>query len=188
MPRIAYIEDNAAGPADLVERICARRGGKLLNLDRMLLHSAALARGWNTLLGAIRGELAVPAKLRELAICAVAVLNGADYEFQQHVTLFLEAGGSAIAAKTLLDFPILPAGPSAFSATENAVLQLTLEMTRNISVNEVTFERVTRALQNNQHVVELVAIIATYNMVSRFLVALQVEMAGEEQSSAGTRA
>ncbi|MEN9330896.1 MAG: hypothetical protein RLZZ484_2084, partial [Pseudomonadota bacterium] len=34
-------------PADLVEAIRARRGGKLLNLDHVLLWSEPIARGWN---------------------------------------------------------------------------------------------------------------------------------------------
>src|SRR5437879_4042289 len=82
-------------PRALVEAIRARRGGTLLNLDRMLLHSPVLAEGWNGLLRAVRTELEIPAKLRELAICVVAVLNGADYEYHHHSPLFLEAGGTA---------------------------------------------------------------------------------------------
>jgi len=50
----------AAGPPEVVEAIRARRpGGRLLRLDRMLLHSPALAQGWNDLLGAIRGKLSL---------------------------------------------------------------------------------------------------------------------------------
>ena len=79
---IPYRPDNAqAGPEDLVNAIRARRpGGKLLNLDRMLLHSPAFARAWNTMFGAIRSQLALSPKLRELAIMAIGVINKADYE------------------------------------------------------------------------------------------------------------
>src|SRR5215470_2707748 len=54
---IPYVADNdQTGPAEVVSAIRARRtGGKLLNLDRMLLHSPNYAKGWNGLLGAIRG-------------------------------------------------------------------------------------------------------------------------------------
>jgi hypothetical protein len=41
----------------MVEQIRARRGGRLLNLDRMLLHSPPVASGWNALFGKIRGEM-----------------------------------------------------------------------------------------------------------------------------------
>ena len=43
-------------PADLVDAIRARRGGALINLDRALLWSEPLARGWNVYLKAVRSE------------------------------------------------------------------------------------------------------------------------------------
>jgi alkylhydroperoxidase family enzyme len=54
------------------------------------------------------------------------------------------------------------------------VLQLTLEMTRNVQVSDACFDRAQRALNSTQALVELVGVIAAYNMVSRFLEALQV--------------
>jgi AhpD family alkylhydroperoxidase len=66
-----------------------------LNLDRTLLRSPPFAQGWNTHLGAVRRELSLSARLRELAVCAVAVLNDADYELQQHAPELLRAGGTA---------------------------------------------------------------------------------------------
>jgi alkylhydroperoxidase family enzyme len=181
MARIPYVEDDAAGPPELVAEIRARRGGGLLNLDRMLLHSPALARGWNGHLGAVRGGLGIPAALRELAICAVAVLNGAEYEFEQHLRPFLQAGGTAAAAAALRTLGSAAFDAAPFSAAERATLQLTEEMTRSVSVSDATFERVRAQLGNDQHVVELVAVIATYNMVARFLVALQIESTGERR-------
>jgi alkylhydroperoxidase family enzyme len=179
MPRIPYIVDGSAGPPDLVAEIRARRGGDLLNLDRILLNSPALARGWNAHLGAVRGELGVSPKLRELAICAVAVLNGADYEFEQHLQPFLEAGGSRAAVNELQRLKSSVPRANIFSAVELATLQLTQEMTQNVTVSDSTFDRLREELRSDQHVVELVAVVATYNMVSRFLVALQVETLGE---------
>jgi len=181
MARVPYVQDDAAGPPELVAAIRARRGGGLLNLDRMLLHSAALARGWNGHLGAMRGGLGIPAGLRELAICAVAVLNGAEYEFEQHLQPFLQAGGTAAAAAALRALGSAGFDAASFSVTELAVLQLTEEMTRAVVVSDATFERVRAQLHNDQQIVEMVAVIATYNMVARFLVALQIESAGERR-------
>jgi alkylhydroperoxidase family enzyme len=48
-------------------------------------------------------------------------------------------------------------------------------MTRNVQVSEAAFTAVKVALPDEQQVVELVGVIATYNMVTRFLVALGVE-------------
>jgi hypothetical protein len=38
----------------LVDGIMARRGGKLINLDKALLWSEPVARGWNVYLKAVR--------------------------------------------------------------------------------------------------------------------------------------
>ena len=59
------VELAARDPA-LVSAIEARRGGALLNLDRMLLWSEPLARGWNVYLRALRQEISLPPFVREL--------------------------------------------------------------------------------------------------------------------------
>lgn len=159
----------------MVARIRARRGGRLLNLDRMLLNSPSFAHGWNTHLGAVRGELTVPPKLRELAVCAVAVLNGADYEFGHHAPELLRAGGTPAQVEALKTLESGCDHAGVFDDIELAVLRLTLEMTRNVKVTEATFAGVRSQMGDARQVVELVGVIATYNMVSRFLVALAVE-------------
>jgi alkylhydroperoxidase family enzyme len=174
MPRIPYKADNDVGPEEIVAPIRARRGGRLLNLDRMLLHSPAFARGWNSFLGAVRNELSLSPKLRELAICGVAVLNGAEYEFHHHLPEFIRAGGTEAQAKALQDFAAAADEAGPFAAAERAVIQLTLEMTLDVEVTDSTFAAVRAALPDDQQVVELVGVIAAYNMVSRFLVALGV--------------
>jgi len=66
---IPYASDTPpAGAEQIYSAVLARRGGKLMNLDRMLLNSPEFAQGWNTMFGAIRGKLAVSVKLWELAI------------------------------------------------------------------------------------------------------------------------
>jgi hypothetical protein len=62
-------------PQALVDAILARRGGTLLNLDKALLWSEPVARGWNVYLKAVRTELPTSRKLRELGICTVALLT-----------------------------------------------------------------------------------------------------------------
>jgi alkylhydroperoxidase family enzyme len=174
VPRIPYLPDADCGPAELVEAIRARRGGRLIELDRMLLHAPAFARGWNALLRAVRTELELPPRLRELAICAVAVANSADYEFAQHAPEFLAAGGTEAQLAALRDIGAAALDDRHFDAAERALLRLTIEMTREVAVDEATFAAIRAALGSDQRTVELVGTIATYNMVSRFLVALGV--------------
>src|SRR5580692_10028604 len=169
MSRLRGVPPDCAEPAPLIGAIRARRGGKLLNLDRTLLLSAPLASAWNDYLGAIRSGLSVDAKLREIAICGVAILNGAEYEFQQHEPEFRRAGGTALAAQRLREFATAVAYPEIFSAAERAVIALTTQMTTSIDVDDDTWQQFKTALPDPQTQVEIVGVIATYNMVSRFL-------------------
>ena len=53
-----------AQPEALVQAITERRGGTLLNLDRTLLWSEPLARGWNVYLKAVRTDVDQPPAAR----------------------------------------------------------------------------------------------------------------------------
>jgi alkylhydroperoxidase family enzyme len=174
MPRIPYLPADLRDPADLVAAVRARRGGALLHLDRMLLHSPPLARAWNAFLGAVRAELGVEARLRELAICAVALLNRAAYELHQHAAPFLAAGGTEPQLDALRRAGGEDEGAGPFDEAERAVLRLTLEMTRDVEVRDSTFAAARRLL-GARGTVELVGVVAAYNMVSRLLVALEIE-------------
>ena len=174
MPRIPFVPADISEPREIVDAVRARRGGKLLDLDRMLLHSPDLTAGWNAYLGAVRTKLTVPARLRELAMCGVAAWNGAEFEFVHHAPLLLKEGGTQAQVHALRELAAAARNEQLFDAEERAVLQLTLEMTRDVKVADETFARV-QAIGGPRMAVEIVAVIATYNMVSRFLVALAVE-------------
>jgi alkylhydroperoxidase family enzyme len=176
MAVIDYSAPDDSTAADIVQAIRTRRGGELLNLDRMLLHSPRFAQGWNGLLGAVRTELSLPPRLRELLICAVGVLNGAEYEIQQHRAPYLQAGGSPEALEVLAGGPTAWEQSGLFDATEQAALELTLAITRCVQVPPRLIHQVRSLLGSEQQLVEMVGVIATYNMVARFLVALGVDM------------
>jgi alkylhydroperoxidase family enzyme len=57
-----------------------------------------------------------------------------------------------------------------FDACERAAIGLVIEMTRHVAVADDTFTAVRQCL-GERETVELVAVVAAYNMVSRFLVA-----------------
>lgn len=173
---IPYVTDDQAQPADLVEAMRARRGGQLLNLDRMLLHSPSFAKGWNAFFEAARGnQLALKPQLRELAIMAIATLNKADYEWAQHRALYLSTGGTAAQLERLRDVAGALGDERDFDPLQRATLALTTEMTRDVVVKKETMDRI-RSLLPDDQVVELVGIISAYNMVSRFLVATGIDI------------
>ena len=175
MSRLPYKPDAAAGPEEIVAAIRERRGGTLLHLDRQLLYSPALAVAWNQMMGTVRNRLDVPPRLREIAICVVATINQAPYEFHHHAPLLLAAGGSEAQVEALRDVDAALTRADLFDRTELATLRLALEMTRSVQVADVTFDEARTALGDDARLVELVATIASYNMVSRVIVALGIE-------------
>jgi len=120
-------------------------------------------------MAAIRLHTTVPANLRELAILRVAVLNRAAFEFDAHAPHAAAAGVNAEKITAVRD--ATPGTP--FNALERLVLALTDRMTRDVAVPDALLDQI-KAHFDAQTTVELVATIAAYNMVSRFLVALNV--------------
>ncbi len=175
MANIPYAPIDISEPSEAVNAIRLRRGGPLLNLDRMLLHSPPFAEGWNCLLGTVRSQLSLSPRLRELVICAVGSLNDAPYEVIQHAKPFFAAGGTP-AQLAALDNVVRAADDNAlFSACERSALHLTIAMTREVQIDRGLLDAARQALGNDRLLVELIGVVATYNMVSRFLVALGVE-------------
>lgn len=172
--RIPFKPDDQLAPADVLATLRQRRGGTLLNLDRMLLTSNPFALGWNTFLGSVRTGLSLDPCLRELAICAVAVLNRADYEMQQHAPEFLACGGTQAQLDALPGALVGQTAPGLFSDLERATMAFTREMTLQVQVSDGCFEALKALLPDPRQQVELVGVVAAYNMVSRFLEALQV--------------
>ena len=173
--RIPTVPDEQLASPEVLSALRKRRGGELLNLDRLLLQSPNYAIGWNGFLGAVRTGLTLDARLRELVICAVAVLNRADYEMLQHAPLFLECGGTQAQLDALVQFDAALQDEALFTELDRSALQLTYEMSRNVQVSDACYARLRSSLPVPQQQVELVGVIAAYNMVSRFLEALQVQ-------------
>lgn len=174
MARVDYLDEDSPGvDRAALDALKSRRGGRLLNLDRLLLHSPPLAQGWNGYMGAVRGGLQLDARLRELVILLVAVLNRAPYEFAQHAPLARAAGLTPVQLDALGTWRDAPA----FDARDRAVLGYAEAMTLQVQVPQPVFDAV-RAYLSARELVELTATVASYNMVSRFLEALQIEIEG----------
>ena len=154
--------------AAIEARIAAERGW-ISPLYCILLNSAPLAEGWERLLTAVRSRTSVPAHLREMAILRVAALNGVELEFAAHVPHALQAGLTREKIDALRDAGI----GGCFDPLESAVLELADEMTGKVRVDDAVFERL-RPNFDAKVLVELVATVAAYNMVARFLEALEI--------------
>lgn len=173
--------------AEVYDRVTERRKPRpLIPLDLALLHSPPIADGYNALLGAIRNRAVMPQEILELAVCRVAVLNGAVYEWNAHAPLALKAGVTTTQLEEVKTIPIstfTPEGkfinntkkPDGSSLTDFQwdTLRFTDAMTKNVKVDDPIFEAI-KSQFSEREVVELTICIGAYNMVSRFLVALDV--------------
>ncbi len=168
MARIPYAQPDTPERKTIAERIVRERGS-LLHLYKMLLNSAPVADGWLTYLTAIRQKCKLHGAIREMVIMRVAFINGASYEADQHAPIALREGLSQAQVDALHDWE----SATCFTDEQRAVLAYCDTMTKKIQVPDDIYNAVAR-FYDAEHMVELTATIAAYNMVSRFLEALQV--------------
>ena len=170
MVRLSLLDEQSdPALATLAQRIRDQRGGKLLELYQVLLHSPKVAEAWLGFFTVLRQQCELDARWRELAILHVAVLNDARYEFEQHVPFALAAGVTQGQIDSLADWR----SADCHGVVERAVLGYTEAMTRSIRVSDEVFAEVRRYFPSAQ-IVELTATIGGYNLVSRFLEALRI--------------
>lgn len=152
-----------------IEENILRERGRISLLYQVLLNSAPIAQGWEAMLTAVRNRTDVPADLRELIILRVAVLNRASFEFDAHIPHALKAGVSQEKIDAVREVSL----SEIFNVGERLVLSMTDHMTRDVEVPVAVMNQVTQSY-SPKVVVELVATVAAYNMVSRLLVTLNV--------------
>lgn len=168
MARIPYADLTNPEAKPIVDRIVAERGS-VLHLYQMLLNSPPIASGWLNYLTAVRQQSTLPGALRELVIMRVAVINGAPYEAEQHAPIALKEGITQAQLDDLNQWET----STQFDATQRAALAYCDAMTKNVQVPAEVFAAV-RAQFSNRLLVELTATVGAYNMVSRFLEALDI--------------
>ncbi|KAI9930741.1 hypothetical protein MW887_011498 [Aspergillus wentii] len=176
--------DSPAETSDIYARIAARRNPRpLIPLDLSLLHSPPVADGWNSFIGAIRSKTILDGGLMELAVCRVAVLNDAVYEWNAHAPLALKGGIKPAELAVSMTLPstansdgeVLKAlEDSCLTDAEKAVIRYTDQMTQTVKVEEGVFGALKTVGFSEREIVELTTGVAGYNCVSRFLVALDV--------------
>lgn len=106
-----------------------------------------------------------------MAILRIGHLNGAIYEWTQHVPIALRVGVRQAQIDALPDWE----RSNEFKEAEKAILRYTDEETLKIRVSDETFSAV-RDVLGEEGVVELTTAIGYYGMVCRILETLQVEL------------
>jgi 4-carboxymuconolactone decarboxylase len=172
MARVPLIEEKAHPElADSIAKIKGARGGRLINIYRLMLHSPALANAWFDLNQAVRYGTEIDGQSRELAVIRVAILNNVEYVQQAHGPAYaLKEGLTPEQVIAIADWQ-----PSKlFSEQQRALFAYTDAMTREIDVTDAVFAEVRNHFTERQ-TVELTMLIGAYNMLTRFLKALKVD-------------
>lgn len=172
MARVRLNETNEVAESHrwLFERL-EKRGG-LLNIFRALGHSPEALRRFMKFGSYLLEEGKLDPQLRELAILRAGALCRSPYEFSQHISFGRRVGLSDDQIRGTLE-----PESGLFDAKQMAVLQYAAEMTVAAQVTQATFDAVA-AFLDEEEIVELTLVIGYYNLVSRTLNALQVDVDG----------
>jgi alkylhydroperoxidase family enzyme len=152
----------------LFERM--EKNGGQLNIFRALSHSPETLLRFMRFGSFLLTDGKLDPALRELAILRVGYLCRSPYEFSQHITFGRRA--------KLTDAQIRGvASPTSqlFDPKQMAVLAYAAEMTADAQVSDATFDAVAAHL-NDEEIVELTLVAGFYNLVSRTLNALRVDV------------
>jgi AhpD family alkylhydroperoxidase len=170
--RVQLIEEKGYPElSDVIAKIKGARGGRLINIYRLMLHSPALANAWFDLNQAVRYGTEIDGQSRELAVIRVAILNAVEYVVRAHGPAYaLKEGLTPEQVTALANWQ----ASSLFTNQQRALLAYTDAMTREISVDDTVFAEVRKHF-NERQVVELTMLIGAYNMLTRFLKALRVD-------------
>ena len=165
------IEKEHSELAETIVKLKGARGGRLINIYRLMLHSPALANAWFELNQAVRYGTDIDGQCREIAVIRVAILNNVEYVQRAHGPAYaLKEGLTPEQVNALADWR-----PSKlFSARQRALLAYVDAMTRDIEVPDAVFQDVRKHFSERQ-TVELTMLIGAYNMLTRFLQALKVD-------------
>ena len=141
------------------------------SLYRALAHSPALLREFISMTATLRSETELDPKLRELAILGVAQSTGAATQWLAHLPLARAAGLTEEQIDGLAVWERHPA----FSREERAVLRFAESVTRDVGASREAWDGV-RAFLGERECVELTLTVGFYNMVSRFLETVQLDV------------
>jgi AhpD family alkylhydroperoxidase len=157
--------------SEFIGKIRGARGGRLINIYRLMLHSPAVADAWFDLNQAVRYGTEIDGQCRELAVIRVAILNDVEYVVRAHGPAYaLKEGLTPEQVEALANWR----SSDLYSDKQRALLAYVDAMTRDIDVADPVFADL-RSHFSERQTVELTMLIGAYNMLTRFLKALKVD-------------
>jgi len=172
MARVSFVEKGQGHP--MVEHLYRKiesQGQTVINLYKVLGHCPNIGLNVERLGSSLRKGQELSPRLRELAVLRVGDLAKSEYEFSKHSVIGLQAGLRKEQIESINKWESSPE----FNEEERTVLAYADEVERDIRVKDETFARL-RSFLSEHAIVELTVAIGYYGMVSRFLVALDIEV------------
>jgi len=166
-PRIkplAESEWNAEQQKLLNQLKAAHLGGRVANVNTTLANHPKLEERWLPFAGYIFGESTLPPREREILILRIGWLCQSEYEFGQHTVIGKSAGLSDEKIKRITEGPKAPAWDH-FDAT---LLRAVDELHADAFITNATWNALAKRY-NKQQLMDVVATVGQYNLVSMFL-------------------
>ena len=162
MPPIPTADLSAEQAQALADFVAAR--GQVTGPWIALLRSPELMKRTRGLSDYLRFESVLPGYLREFVILMTARQWGQSYEWNAHYPLALDEGFSAKMAQAIAE----GRRPEAMVEEEEILYDFCMELQRNHSVSDATYERAVERF-GDQGVIEVVSLVGYYTMISMIL-------------------
>lgn len=169
-PRIPLLAPQAAAAAAEAAQVLPRMAE--LNVFRTLLHQPEVAKRIQDLLVTLLFRAKLDARLRELIILRLGWQTGSCYEWTQHWNVSVDLGLPEEDLLAVRDWR----GSDRFDEADRAVLAATDEMLEDGAISAETFALCARHVGEASTLVELVATIGNWRMISSILRSLDVPL------------
>jgi 4-carboxymuconolactone decarboxylase len=159
--RIPFRDFSTLSPEDREMGERNKVNGEVVNIFKVLMNNAKLARAWSRFAGYILSDRqTLPARDREILILRIGWLNQAPYEWEQHVRIAKAAG--------ITDDEVdrISKGPKAgWSKHEAALIQAADDLYENSAVSDETWKQLSERYSTEQ-MMDAVFTVGQYNLVS----------------------
>ncbi len=147
------------------------RNGRVLNVFATIANHPKMADRWLTFAAYILRESTLPLRDREILILRIGWLCRSEYEFGQHTPIGKSAGLTDEEIKRITEGPKAP-GWDPFDAT---LLQAVDELHADAFIKDATWNALAKRY-NKQQLMDVVATVGEYNLVSMFLNSFGVQL------------
>ena len=149
----------------------AHPSGRVVNINTTLANHPKLEERWLPWATYIFAESTLPPREREILILRIGWLCRSEYEFGQHTLFAKSAGLTDKEIRRITEGPKAP-GWDPFDAT---LLQAVDELHADAFLTDATWNALARRY-NKQQLIDVVATVGQYNLVSMFLNSFGVQL------------